>query len=90
MGPHPLGQPPCIGEGSALAIAAQQVLGHEIGHLRRQRIALAEKWVKEMESKPQALADLGDPCLRRFASKPTLVLLRILRIIGSPACGYLE
>ena len=89
-GPHPLGQPPCIGEGIAFAIAAQLALGPQIADLRRGRIALAEAWVKELQPKQQAMADNGDPVLHRFASRPTLTLMRILRIIKSPACGYLE
>ena len=89
-GKHPLGEPPCIGEGAAIAIAGQLALGADIAYLRLRRIAIAEAWISELEPAQRAASDAGDPALRHFALKPSLAMLKILRIIGSPACEYLQ
>ena len=86
---HPLSGPPCIGEGPALAIAAQLAMGPEISVLRLRRVALARTWVKELAHDQGRLAAASDPALRHFAVKPTLVLQRILTIIDSPARHFL-
>ena len=87
---HPLSDPPCVAEGSAVAIAAQLALGPSVAALRVRRVALAMEWVKETAAEQAKLAEQGDPALRHFAQKPTFVLLRILSIIGSPARQFLE
>jgi hypothetical protein len=87
---HPFNQPPRVPESSAIALAAQIALGKQINELRLRRVALVGVWIRELASQQEELATAADPALRRFADKPTLVFLRILNLIGSPAAKFLE
>ena len=82
---HPLAQPPAVPEGAAIAIAGVVALGSNIDELRLRRIALVRAWIRELQSDQIRLAELCPPDQRRFAEKPTLVLLRLLDVVGSPA-----
>ena len=82
---HPLAQPPLIPEGNAIAISGALALGPQVNELRLRRIALVKTWVREMQVEQDNLAATVHPSARRFAEKPTLVLLRLLDIIRSPA-----
>ena len=81
---HPLGAPPLVPHGFAYAAAAEKALGKAVVTLRLRRIALLEKWVAEGNASQSALANAALGVLHKFASRPTLVLGRILGCIGSP------
>ena len=89
-GSHPLNQLPVIAEGTACALSAQLRLGAGINEVRLKRLALLKVWKRDLEVSQQSLAASVDPALRGFASKPTLLFLRLLRLIGSPAVQILE
>ena len=46
--------------------------------------------VAKMQSQQAGLAKNGDPHLSQFALKPSRVFVRLLRIIQSPAIGFME
>ncbi|CAK0866365.1 unnamed protein product, partial [Prorocentrum cordatum] len=89
-GSHPLHQLPVIAEGTACALSAQFRCGAGINEVRLKRLALLKVWKRELEVSQQSLAASVDPALRGFASEPTLLFLRLLRLIGSPAVQFLE
>ncbi|CAK0909435.1 unnamed protein product, partial [Prorocentrum cordatum] len=89
-GNHPLNQLPVIAESTACALSAQFRFGAGIDEVRLKRLALLKVWKRELEVSQQSLAASVDPALRGLASKPTLLFLRLLRLIGSPAVQFLE
>ena len=87
---HPLGAPPVVPHGFAFAAAGEKMLGKAVVLLRLRRLALLEKWVAADAAGQSDLAETVPVTLQRFAGRPTRVLGRILRCIGSPDVAVAE